>query len=456
MSEFRLTAKQVEAQQYCAGPATHVMLRGGSRSAKTFLHVRNIIFRALKAPGSRHLMARFRFNHIKASIIMETFPKVMQLAFPGVEYRLPKTDWVAYLGDGSEIWFCGLDDKDRTEKVLGKEFVSILLNECSQIPWSSREMVITRLAQRVVQKIQGKPDVFMKPRVYYDMNPGNMAHWTYRLFHQKINPETKEPLHNPQDYAEFEMNPVDNMENLSPEYIATLKGLSARMQRRFLYGQYSEANPHALFDEAIIDRSRVLDGDIPQMLRIVVAVDPSGSEDEDNLDNNEIGIVVVGLGSNGKAYVLEDCSLKAGPATWGGVGVGAYVRHKADVLVGEKNFGGAMVGQTIKVASQAQGVRCNFKLVTASRGKIARAEPFSALYEQDKICHVGMFPRLEDELTAMSTIGYTGQGSPNRADALIWALAELFPAVVAQPREPKTQQQTRIIRATPGAGGWMG
>jgi len=166
------------------------------------------------------------------------------------------------------------------------------------------------------------------------------------------------------------------------------------------------------------------------MVRVVVAVDPSGADDEGNADNDAIGIVAAGLGTDGNAYVLEDCTVKAGPATWGRVATGAFERHSADVIVGEGNFGGAMVEQTIRVARS----RTPYKKVTASRGKVVRAEPFSAMYEQGKVRHVGIFPDLEDELTAFSTIGYTGTGSPNRADALIWALAELFPAIVAGPR----------------------
>jgi phage terminase large subunit len=129
-----LTPKQEAARIILAGPATHAMLFGGSRSGKTFLLVRQVVQRALNAPGSRHAILRFRFNHIKASIILDTFPKVMAIAYPGVPYHLDKSDWYAELGDGSQIWFGGLDDKDRTEKILGQEHSTLYLNECSQIP----------------------------------------------------------------------------------------------------------------------------------------------------------------------------------------------------------------------------------------------------------------------------------------------------------------------------------
>lgn len=441
---FKFTDKQNEAQKLLAGIATHLMLFGGSRSGKTFLHVRNVVMRALKAPKSRHLIARFRFNHVKSSIILDTFPKVMALCFPGVKYDISKSDWYASLPNGSEIWFCGLDDKERTEKVLGLEFVTIFLNECSQISWAAREMIMTRLAQLVMQVIDGKEKGPLKLRAYYDCNPPSKAHWTFRLFKQKVNPETKESLLDPDNYASMQMNPKDNVQNLSPEYLATLAGLSARMRRRFMDGEFAEATPNALFDEVHIDKWRVDPAQVPQLIRVVIPVDPSGSGDEDNADNDEIGVVPVGLGIDGVAYVLEDVSLKAGPATWGRVAVHAYDRHKADVVVGESNFGGDMVRSTIQAAAAVEKMRVNFRKVTASRGKVVRAEPFSALYEQGKVRHVGVLGKLEDELCAMSTTGYTGQGSPNRADSAIWGLAELFPAVVAGKKERKSAEPIPI------------
>lgn len=452
MKSFVFTAKQLAAQSIFALLAMHIMLFGGSRSGKTFLIVRNIVMRALKAPKSRHLIARFRFNHLKASIILDTFPKVMSLCFPQIKYELSKSDWFVTLPNGSEIWFAGLDDKERTEKVLGLEFATIFLNECSQITWNACEMILTRLAQFAMQIIDGKETVPLKLRAYYDCNPPSKAHWTFRVFKQKTNPETKEPLANPDAYESFQMNPRDNAENLSPEYITTtLTNMSARMRRRFMDGEFAEATPNALFDEADIDKWRVEPSQVPQLIRIVIPVDPSGSGDEDNADNDEIGIVPVALGIDGNAYVLEDVSLKAGPAGWGRAAVTAYDRHKADAIVGEMNYGGEMVRSTIQVAAKIENMRVNFKKVTATRGKIVRAEPFSALYEQGKVRHVGLLPKLEDELCAMSTTGYTGQGSPNRADSAIWGLAELFPSVVAPKRDNRKDAAPVPVKSYFGA-----
>jgi phage terminase large subunit-like protein len=442
---LKLTERQQAAQKVLAGTAKHCMLFGGSRSGKTFLLVRNVVFRALKAPGSRHGVFRFRYNHLKASVVLDTFPKVMRMAFPGVSVKMHSQEGFAELQGGSQIWFAGLDDKERTEKILGMEFATMYFNECSQIPVGSIDTALTRLAQRVETNIEGAEPSLLKMRVYYDCNPPSQAHWTYRRFVQKIDPETKEPLRSPGEYVAFSINPADNVENLSPEYLETLQNLPARMRARFLEGRFADANPHALFPEEHIDRWRVIDGKVPDMVRVVVAVDPSGAGDTDNADNDEIGIVVVGLGTDGNAYVLEDCTMKAGPATWGKVATSAFERHEASCIVGETNFGGAMVQFTIQVARP----RTPFKMVTASRGKVQRAEPFSALYETGKVRHVGMFAKLEDELAGFSTNGYTGGKSPNRADALIWALAELFPAIVSGQAKRKT------IPLATASGNWM-
>jgi phage terminase large subunit-like protein len=433
MSEFKLTARQQEAQHVFAGEARHILLVGGSRSGKTFLIVRNLVMRALKAPNSRHAMFRYRFNSIKSSVILDTFPKVMREAFPEVSYKLDKTDWYASVGDGSQLWFGGLDDKERTEKVLGQEFATIALNECSQIPFSSRNIAMTRLAQSVEQVIQGRPAARLTPRMYYDENPPNKSHWTYRLFIQKVDPDTREPLANPDDYVHFFMNPTDNLENINEDYLDVLAAMPARMRKRFLDGKFAEDIPGALFEESVIETWRVTDGEIPDMVRVVVAVDPSGADDADNADNDEIGIVVVGLGTDGNAYLLEDATVKAGPATWGKVASSAFERHSADCIVGETNFGGAMVGHVVLTAR----ARTPFMKVTASRGKVQRAEPFSALYEAGKVRHVGRFNLLEEELSSFTTHGFVGSRSPNRADALIWALASLFPALVSERTQPK-------------------
>jgi len=132
--------------------------------------------------------------------------------------------------------------------------------------------------------------------------------------------------------------------------------------------------------------------------------------------------------------------------------VSAFDRHKADVIVGETNYGGAMVEAVI----QAARPKTNFKAVSATRGKVVRAEPFASLYEQGKIRHVGRFADLEEELSGFASNGYTGSKSPNRADAWIWVLTELFPGMLRNREKDKAKLQTRPINNFSRTSGyWM-
>ncbi len=446
---FQLTPKQQEANRLLASPAQHIMLFGGSRSGKTFLIVRAIVVRALKAPNSRHVSLRFRLGHIKSSIVMDTFPKVMQLCFPNVKYELNRSDLYARFENGSEYWFGGLDDKERTEKILGNEYATIHLNECSQIPWNSRNIAITRLAQLVYQNVNGTESL-LPLKMYYDENPPDKGHWTYKLFRAHQDPESKGPLPDPERYASMQLNPKDNEANLGADYVKTLQGLSARLQKRFLHGEFRETAPNALFTDETLDKWRVQPDELPDMIRVVVGVDPSGADDEDNQDNDEIGIVVGGLGVDGKGYLWEDVTCKVGPATWGRIATQAFERHEADIVVGEVNFGGAMVKHVILSARP----RTPFKMLTASRGKVVRAEPVSSLMEMGDVRIVGQLTELEEELCAFTTHGYTGANSPNRADAAIWVVSELFPHLLQQSKKP--ERKSAPPPPPMRAGGWMG
>lgn len=443
---FALTQKQKDALKAFQGRVKHVMLEGGSRSGKTFLIMRSIIVRALAAPKSRHAVLRLRFSHVKNSIVRDTLPKVMEKCFPGVQWHLDKTDWFVKFPNGSEIWFGGLDDKERTEKILGMEFVTIFLNECSQISYASRNLVMTRLAQQAETYIDGH-NVPLRRLMIYDCNPPSQAHWTYLVFHKLIDPDTKTPL-DPNHYAHVRLNPADNRENLPDDYFDTLDALPARMRKRFRDGEYADATENALWTDELLDANRV--DEAPDFIRIVVAVDPSGAADDDsNANNDPIGIVVAGLGTDGRGYLIEDCTIKAGPKTWGDVATGAYDRHEADVVVGETNYGGDMV----KFVVRASKPDVPFKKVTASRGKHVRADPISSLTEQGKIRFIGRFPDLEDELCAFTTLGYLGPRSPNRADAFVWAMTELFPGIAK-----KERKQVKPSRSSGrgGSGAWMG
>jgi phage terminase large subunit-like protein len=423
---FQLTPKQQEANELLAGQANHLLLEGGSRSGKTFVFCRAVVIRALKARNTRHLIARFRFNACRESIFMDTLPKVFRDCFPTITAKLDKGDWLYRLPhSGSEIWAGGLDDKERTEKILGKEFATGYLNECSQISLYARNLLRTRVAQSVEMSLPGAE--MLPLRHYYDWNPSSTQHWVHRLFHKKVDPDTGKPLMDSSLYQYLKMNPADNAANLPESYLRELQSLPGRLRRRFWEGEASDLSDHTLFSDADIDKWRVVDGALPDYQRIVVAVDPSGSGDVDNADNDAIGIVVAALGIDGNGYVLEDLTVKAGPATWGRIATDAYDRHGADTIIGEANYGGEMVRHVIQTAR----ARTPYQAVTATRGKVVRAEPVSSLVETGKIRLVGFFPELEEELSGFTTSGYVGDGSPNRADAFVLAMTALFPGIVS-------------------------
>jgi len=195
--------------------------------------------------------------------------------------------------------------------------------------------------------------------------------------------------------------------------------------RQEILAEDLEEIPGALWTRKLISETRVTKH--PGLARIVVGVDPSGSI------SNETGIVVAGKGIDGLGYILDDKSLAGTPGEWADAILTAYNRNDADMIIGEVNFGGDMVEATIMRTAGNQIYR--YKNVHASRGKAVRAEPIVAQYEHGKIHHVGEFPELEDEM--VTWVPGESRYSPNRIDALVWALTELFgPAKppVATPR----------------------
>jgi phage terminase large subunit-like protein len=214
---------------------------------------------------------------------------------------------------------------------------------------------------------------------------------------------------------------MDNAANLAPSFMKAVidRYAGTRLGRQELDAEMLDDVPGALWTRDMLDSNRVKAQ--PDCRRIVVAVDPSGTAGGDE-GGDDIGIVIAGLGFDGRAYVLADWSCNLSPDGWGRRVREAYAEFKADRIIAERNFGGAMVEAVI----QAVDKKLPVTLVTASRGKVARAEPIAALYEQGKVSHVGGFAALEDQMCSMTPSGYMGDNSPDRADALVWALTELM------------------------------
>lgn len=226
----------------------------------------------------------------------------------------------------------------------------------------------------------------------------------------------------------------DNAANLPPAFFDNIvsRYSGTRLGRQELLAEILDDVPGALWTREMIDLTRIgadaeatppWFGRVPPMARVVVGVDPSGTKGDSDGGNNEVGIVVAGRGIDGHAYVGADLTCDLSPEGWGRRVINdGYKAFEADRVVAETNYGGAMVGAVIKSIDK----KVSYKDVRAARGKVVRAEPIAALYEQGKVHHVGSFGLLEDQMVAFTSTGYVGDGSPDRADALVWALTELM------------------------------
>jgi predicted phage terminase large subunit-like protein len=444
---FQRTAKQEEQAKAVYGPARHILAYGGSRSGKTFGFCELIAERALQAPGSRHLIARLHNVDVRQAVMLDTWPNMMRKAFPDVPYQINKTDQFVVLGEDAEVWFGGLDDKERVEKILGKEFATVYPNETSQIAYETILTIRTRLAQAAFRRDGSR----LPLKALYDLNPTGRSHWTHREFVEKVRPENGVPLDEPESRTFVVMNPIDNP-HLPPEYHAELNSLPDRHRQRFRDGKYLSEVPGALWSlsDRKADDGKVIPGidalrrdSCPPVSRVVIGVDPSGS---DGTGGDSQGIIVAALGTDGHAYVVRDKSCRLSPEGWARVVSDTAEQESADRVVAEKNFGGDMV----RAVMHGQNKTLPVRLVNASHGKHVRAEPVSALYESGSVHHVGYFPELEEQLTMTTTAGFQGSGSPDRMDALVWALTELM---LGHDTKAKIAKPIIVTAARIGPGG---
>jgi predicted phage terminase large subunit-like protein len=211
---------------------------------------------------------------------------------------------------------------------------------------------------------------------------------------------------------------LDNAANLAKSFLEDIHKQfgGTRRGRQELDAEILDDTPGALWTRDLIEKTRVDPISPAKLKRIVVAIDPAVSVGE---GANETGIVVAGIGHNGEFYVIADLSGKYLPNDWATRAVGAYRHYSADRIVAESNQGGALVESTIRAVDRNVPVR----LVHASKGKILRAEPVSALFEQGRAHLAGTLPELEDQLCAYEA---GTPGSPDRLDAMVWALTELM------------------------------
>jgi phage terminase large subunit-like protein len=224
---------------------------------------------------------------------------------------------------------------------------------------------------------------------------------------------------------------MENAENLSPQFLKRIMDRYAgtRLGRQELEGEILDDNPLALWQRDVIENLRV--DTAPGLIRIVVGVDPAVSSGE---EASETGIITAGIAATGHCYVLADNSLQGSAHQWALAVSRAYYSAKADRVIGEVNNGGELVEVNLRTVDR----NISYRAVHASRGKQIRAEPVSSLYEKGEVHHVGTFPQLEDQMCEW----VPGEKSPDRMDALVWAITELTE------RAPITGKRFPIAGAT--------
>lgn len=397
-----------------------ILIAAGGRSGKTFLITAIILTLAIKYPGSRHLIARKYFSHVKGAIWLDTIPKVLDLLFKDVKPYLywNNTDFFLQFPNGSEVWIAGLDDKERVDKILGREYMTIYFNEASEMDYDTYLTVKTRLAQRIEGGIN---------RIYVDENPPSSKHWTKVLFVDRKDPMKNAPVGKPERYAFLQIHPWENSANLSPEYLEMLRDMPEAKKKRFYDGEFRDDSQFALWKSENIARNRVEPADQPIYKRIVVAVDPAVTSKD---TSDETGIVVKGLSYQDQVYLLADYTGTMTPTEWAKKAVWAYHEWRADEVVAEVNNGGDLVETLLRTVDGGKFIP--YEGVHATRDKLTRAEPVAALCEQGVDHHVGVFEEMETEQTTWE--GKKGDKSPNRIDANVWATFALLPSMSAANR----------------------
>jgi predicted phage terminase large subunit-like protein len=209
----------------------------------------------------------------------------------------------------------------------------------------------------------------------------------------------------------------ENEDNLAESALNQYREMyeGTRLGRQELYAEVLEDVEGALWNHRMFESQRIKKEELPEFKRIVIAVDPAVTHGE---SSDETGIIVVGKGIDERFYVLEDASMKASPDKWMRTAIDLFYTYKADRIVAEVNNGGDLVEKLLRTIDR----NIAYKKVQASRGKLVRAEPVVALYEQQKVSHVGSLSSLEDQLCTYAG----GNNSPDRLDALVWGISELM------------------------------
>lgn len=390
-------------------PTTRItILTGGRGSGKSHVAPVAISNQVVKNDPMTCLFSRYTMEAAYDSIIPEFNLRIEDLGYNN--YFTPIKNNLNCI-NGNKILFRGLKTSsgNQTAKLKSIQGLNIfVLDEGEE--WDDEDAFDT-----IEGSIREKGVINW---ILIILNPCHVSHWIYKRFFKPNN------IHNGfngiVDGVQYIHTTYhDNIKNLSDDYLNMIQKVKERNISRYRHhflGHWKDSKDGALWKQKEIDEHRVYE--IPPLAEIVVSVDPAISK---NATSDETGITVVAKGKDGRGYLLEDKSGIYSPSEWASITVGLYSKWSANWIIAEKNQGGDMVKHTIKTADENVPI----KLVHASKGKITRAEPISALYEDGKMSHVGIFAKAEEEMTTYT--GDTKDASPNIMDSIVHGYTYLFP-----------------------------
>ena len=386
----------------------YCILTGGRGSGKSFALATGLAT-AIQDPGYTVLYTRWTMASARDSIIPEFRDKIDRLGIYGMTEGVQD---ITHIG-GSRILFRGIKTSQGTQTAKLKSLQGVnvwVLDEAEEMP---SEEVFDTIDLSI--RDQRRPC-----HIILSLNPALRTHWIYRRwFANSTVPPGKCGIDEAKNVTYIHTDYRDNISNLPADFVKLAEECRTNNMLRYQHiwlGQWVDQREGALWSWESINGQRVEKGALPDMARIVVAVDPAITS---RATSDETGIVVAGKGVDGRFYVLADISGRFPPLDWAQKAVNGFHAYKADKIVAEINQGGDMVEQTIRQVDRV----ASYVGVHASRGKVTRAEPIAALYAQGLVSHVGIFRDMEAEM--LTYCGYDSDASPNRLDALVWALSEL-------------------------------
>jgi phage terminase large subunit-like protein len=400
----------------------NIMAAGGIRSGKSITESAIVIRRAFDASGSSHGIFHAFANVCDRNLLNYTIPQTFNILMPGYwdEVIVKRgcvnhTDRIITLPNGSRLYFLGLDNRD---KIRGMEFCTVWVNEANiGIVYDDITLLQGRLTQSAT-KLDGTP---LQHKMLVDLNPTVKSSWEYQTFIEGKVPGDGSPLENKSAWRHVVINAIDNEPNLPPGTIKRLfAGMTAAQRARDERGEWSEDNPNALFNATTIGRKSA---EIEDMAEIVVSLDPAGTSHD---KSDSTGIIVAGKGFDGSYYVFEDASHKAKPEIWIKFAEKLRAEYDANWIISEKDYARDILEGLIDRVIPGAPIKY---VESRGRKKRLRAEPIQALYAQGLVNHVPnpakltQFHALEQQMVEFDSPGF--KGSPDRVDALVYALQHL-------------------------------